>query len=314
MPTHQPLRVAAVQLDTDIGNVPRNLERCRQLVLQAHDQGATWIALPEFFNTGFCWKPELEQTIEGPNGQSVRFLQTLSKELSIVIGGSLLCRVSKDSVRNRYFCFSRGRLIGVHDKDLPTMWESTLYEGGDASDTGELGRIDEIRIGSAVCWEFMRTATSNRLKGRIDLLMGGSNWWSIPDNWPRWLTSGMENANRQNSIECVQDTARLIGAPILHAAHCNSFECPMPGFPLRYQGKMEGNTAIIDANGEILALRTAEEGEGVVVADITLGSAPASEPTPTRYWLRKRGLIPAFSWHYHGLLGRRYYHKYIKRT
>lgn len=315
MPNTQPITVAAIQLDTDIGNVSRNLQQCRALVLEARAQGARWIALPEFFNTGFCWKPELADCIEDDSGVSLEFLRSLSQELGIVIGGSLLYREPSGGVRNRYFCFNEGHLVGVHDKDLPTMWESSLYEAGDASDTGALGRADEIRIGSAVCWEFMRTATSRRLRGKIDILLGGSNWWSIPNNWPTWLASHMETANNQNSLQCVQDTARLLGVPIVHAAHCNAFDCPTPGLPITYQGNMEGNTAIIDGYGQVLAMRSWDEGQGVVIAQVTPGAVSNDlPPIPDSFWLRTRGVIPTLSWHYHGFLGRRYYKKHVKQT
>ena len=120
---------AAIQVDTDIGNVPSNLKRCERLVAEATLAGATWVALPEFFNTGISWDPNLANTIEDEQGPSARFLQALSKKHAIVLGGSFLCRVPEGGVRNRYLCFNQGVLVGRHDKDYPTMWESAFYEG-----------------------------------------------------------------------------------------------------------------------------------------------------------------------------------------
>ncbi|WP_298448770.1 carbon-nitrogen hydrolase family protein [uncultured Marinobacter sp.] len=306
-------RVAALQVDTRIGDTQYNLTRCKALVEEACQAGAQWIALPEFFNTGVSWQPSLVNAIEDENGLSAQMLQTLSSQHKIVLGGSFLCRLADGSVRNRYQCYNRGELVGYHDKDLPTMWESAFYEGGDAGDTGELGIIDGVRVGTAVCWEFLRTATSRRLRGKVDVIIGGSHWWSIPENWPV-LYPWLEPGNRENSLQTVQDTARLVGAPIIHASHCNDFSCPMPGLPLTYCGHLEGQAAIVDGQGNLVAHRTYEQGPGIVLADICMLAVEPAEPVPDRFWLRRRGLVPAFSWHLHGMLGRRWYKQNVKNA
>lgn len=191
------------------------------------------------------------------------------------------------------------------------MWESAFYEGGDPRDTGELGVIDGVRVGTAVCWEFLRTATSRRLRNKVDVIIGGSHWWSIPENWPVFY-SWLEPGNRENSLKTVQDTARLVGAPVIHGSHCNSFSCPMPGLPLTYRGHLEGQAAIIDGAGKVIARRTYEDGPGIVLAEIRMQAVEPASPVPERFWLRRRGVIPAFSWHLHGLLGRRWYRKNVR--
>lgn len=305
---------AAIQLDTEIGNTKKNLKACERLAEQALASGATWIGLPEFFNTGISWNPDLVNAIEYEDGPSANLLCNFSKKHAVVIGGSFLCRVPEGGVRNRYLCFSKGVLIGKHDKDLPTMWENAFYEGATDKDSGILGEIEGIRVGSAVCWEFIRTQTARRLRGKVDVIMGGSHWWSPPSNWPNLFIRKAAIYNTENLIKSVQETARLVGAPVIHGSHCNSFSCKMLGFPfLNYHGTLEGNTAIIDANGKILALRTKEQGEGIVTANITLKSIEVKEKIPKRFWLRYRSVLPAFAWHYHGFLGRRWYKRNVKK-
>ena len=269
--TNKPLEntvvAAAIQLDTEIGNTEKNLTACERLAEEALSSGATWIGLPEFFNTGISWNPDLLNAIEYEDGPSANFLRNFSQKHSVVIGGSFLCRVPEGGVRNRYLCFSKGELIGKHDKDLPTMWENAFYEGSDDNDSGIVGEIEGIRVGSAVCWEFIRTQTARRMQGKVDVIIGGSHWWSPPSNWPKFLVEKAAIYNNDNLMKSVQETARLIGAPVIHASHCNTFKCKMLGFPLlTYHGALEGNTAIIDASGKILARRRKEEGEGVVIA------------------------------------------------
>lgn len=312
-PIDAPITAAAIQLNTDIGNTEKNIAASKRLAEQACLAGAQWIALPEFFNTGISWKPELVNAIEDEQGPSATFLRDFSRQHSVVIGGSFLCRISSGGVRNRYLCFNNGQLVGKHDKDIPTMWENAFYEGGEPEDTGYLGEIEGVRVGTAVCWEFLRTQTAKRLRNKIDVLIGGSHWWSMPSNWPAWLVAKDEAYNTQNLLKTVQETARLIGAPIIHGSHCNQFSCKIPGLPfLTYQGILEGNAAIIDGKGNVLAVRTKEQGEGFVIADILLESLGAKDTIPQQFWLRKRSWLPTLSWHLHGFLGRAWYQKNVK--
>jgi predicted amidohydrolase len=307
-------KVAAIQLATKVGDSTANIASCQRLSLLAVHEGARWIALPEFFTTGVSWNPRIVAAIQTTDGAAASFLRDFSAKHQVVLGGSFLCRLSDGSVRNRYLCYANGTLVGKHDKDLPTMWENYFYEGSDPIDSGMLGTYDNTRIGAAVCWEFMRTMTARRLRNQVDVIMGGSCWWSIPTNYPGWLQRLWEPENSRNALAAIQDSARLIGAPVIHAAHCGEIECPMPGLPIKYRGFFEGNAAIVDASGQVLAHRSAAQGEGIVCADISLGAQAAIGKIPNRYWLRSRGFLPTFAWHHQRWLGRRWYARNIREA
>lgn len=305
------MKAAAIQLAVKIADSPANIASCERLALQAVQAGARYIALPEFFNTGVAWEPKLAQAIQPVDGPAASFLKDFSARHHVVIGGSFLCRLDDGRVRNRYLCFADGALVGRHDKDLPTMWENAFYEGGDPQDTGVLGTVAGVRVGAAVCWEFMRTGTARRLRGQVDLVIGGSCWWSMPTHYPL-AKQLFEPRNADNALAAVRDTARLIGAPVLHAAHCGQITCTMPGLPFGYRGHLEGNAAIIDADGRVLAHRSPRDGEGIVVAEVTPGARPAPAKIPQGFWLRRRGVLPAFAWHHQKLLGRRWYKRHVR--
>src|ERR1039458_8412541 len=108
-------------------------------------------------------------------------------------------------VRNAFLLAGPDGLFGRHDKDLPTMWENALYVGGDDDGVIEAG---EVTVGAAVCWEFMRTGTARRLRGRVDLVMGGSNWWSIPQRPPSAYTRRAEAANGATAARAPRPCAR----------------------------------------------------------------------------------------------------------
>ena len=309
----KPTKVAAIQLATKIGDSTANIASCERLALLAIQEGAQWIALPEFFPTGVSWNPKIVEAIQNTEGVAASFMRDFSAKHQVVLGGSFLCRLSDGSVRNRYLCYANGTLVGKHDKDLPTMWENYFYEGSDPIDSGILGTYDNTRIGAAVCWEFMRTMTTCRLRNQVDVVIGGSCWCSIPTNFPGFLQRLWEPENNHNSLAAIQDSARLIGAPVIHAAHCGEIECPMPGLPIKYRGYFEGNAAIVDASGHVLAHRSAKQGEGIVCAEISLGAQATTEEIPNRYWLRSRGILPIFAWHQQRCLGRRWYERNVRR-
>lgn len=308
------IKVAAIQIATKIADSAVNIANCERLLLLAVNEGARWIALPEFFNTGVSWNPKVAAAIQTLDGSAALFLRDFSARHHVMLGGSFLCRLPDGSVRNRYLCYADGTLVGWHDKDLPTMWENAFYQGGVPTDIGVLGTYENTRIGAAVCWEYMRTMTARRLRNRVDVIMGGSCWWSIPTNFPGVLQRLWEPTNSHNALAAIQDSARLIGVPVIHAAHCGEISCPMPGLPIAYRGFFEGHAAIVDADGKVLAHLSAEQGEGIIHAEILPGSRSATMEIPNRYWLRGRGLLPTFAWHQQRWLGRRWYARNIRQA
>jgi predicted amidohydrolase len=298
------LRVAAVQLEAVPADVDANLAACERLADAAGADGAEVIALPEFFTTGIGFLPELAERALAPDGAATELLLSLARRHGALVGGSFLCRDADGHVRNAYVLATPEGLAGRHDKDLPTMWENAFYVGG--ADAGAI-EAGELTIGAAVCWEMMRTQTVHRLRGRIDLAMTGSGWWSVP-----WV-GPLEAANEARARRAAATFSTFVGAPVVHAAHAGRVECRWPGAPmLPYRGHFEGATLIADADGRVLAERSWRDGEGIVIADLQPGrSTPTAEP-PARFWLHDRGAIAAFAWWFQRLHGRRWYERHVR--
>lgn len=305
------MRVAAVQLEVELGKVERNLDESERLAREAARQGAELVALPEFFTTGAAFVPELAGAALPPDGPATAMLTRVAGDEGIWIGGSFLCRDADGEVRNAFFLAGPdGELRGRHDKDLPTMWENAFYIGG--ADDGVID-AGPFEVGAAVCWELMRSATARRLVGRVDVVVGGSNWWSVPSWPPRRLTRRMEDANARTALHAPSAFARLVGAPVVHAAISGEIRCRMPELPLiPYRGRFEGGALIAAADGSVLGLRRGGEGSGVVVADTEVGRVPPVAPIPRRYWLHRRGLLPAIAWTTERLHGRRWYRRNVR--
>jgi len=305
------VRAAAVQLEARVADLDFNLAACARLADKAGAEGAELISLPEFFSTGIGFVPELIERALPPDGKATGLLRDLARRHGAFVGGSFLCRDPDGDVRNAFLLAAPGGAIaGRHDKDLPTMWENSFYVGG--HDDGVIAADEGLTVGVALCWELMRTQTVRRLRGRIDLAMGGSGWWSIPESWgPSAVMRRLEAKNERTAWTAVEAFPRYVGTPYVHAAHAGELSCGSPTMPLAYRGHFQGGTAIVDADGTVLARRDRRDGEGVVVAEVTPGRREPLADLPERFWLHRRGAIGAWAWNAERLHGRRWYRRHL---
>ena len=159
----------------------------------------------------------------------------------------------------------------------------------------------------------MRSRTAVRLRGKVDVVIGGSDWWSIPRWQPRAVSVRMQHANAATALRAPATVGRLVGAPVVHAANAGRFSCRLPELPsVTYRGHFQGGALVADADGQVLALRRHDEGSGVVLADVEIGRRPPHDPIPDRYWLHRRGPMSTYAWHTQRLHGRRWYRRNVR--
>jgi predicted amidohydrolase len=194
----------------------------------------------------------------------------------------------------------------MHDKDIPTMWENCYYRGGNDD-----GILDSPigKIGVALCWEFVRTQTARRLRGKVDMVVGGTCWWDLPKKGLT-LPKSLSERNRKLLHDTPGRFAEMVGAPVVHASHAGSFSGRSPWLPgVPYESVYLGETQIVDGSGKILQRLTREDGDGVITAKITPGAVDPSEEIPDRFWIPELPWAIRFVWKYQNVHGRRYYRK-----
>ncbi len=297
------LQVAAVQTRARLGAWEENLETALGLAGEAFAAGAEWVILPEFFTTAVGFHTVMLGAVEPLEGRTLGALRELAGRYGGVVGGSFIAW-RDGRPRNTFVLVFPGGSYLAHDKDQPTMWENCWYEGG--SDDGVL-TTPAGPVGAALCWELIRTRTVRRLRGRVDLVVGGSCWWTLPE---RRLPGFPPELHRRN-VSIMEATpgrfARLVGAPVVHAAHAGKLEGRLPlvpGFP--YASHFLGETQIVDASGEILARMRHEDGEGFVTAAVDPGRAVPSEEVPGGFWIPDLPVQFRLLWHLQNLHGRCY--------
>ncbi len=304
---------AAIQMEAKAGDVAANLEAVEALCKRAIASGARLIALPEFFTSRIVFQDSVFESVLPVDNEAIDLMRDLARQSDCSIGGSMLIADGAE-VYNRYCFVEPSGQLHTHDKDLPTMWENGFY--GPGHDEGQFD-TDIGSVGAAVCWELIRSQTVKRLAKRIDVVMAGSHWWALPSNWGglfNTLTASTRQYNRYLCENAPVEMARLLGVPVIHANHCGSFEtlsCCVPGATkgLRFKSEFVGCAQIVDANGHVLASRQASEGEGIVIADITLGSQQPRQDLGRDFWIPSLPLLLKMVWIVDRLWSRSYYQR-----
>lgn len=293
-------KVAAVQMQGRVAEVAYNLAHVRELLDEAVRHKPQVVVLPEFFTTSIVQDARLWRCSLEADNPALDLLKAFAQDHQLLVGGSYLEKRGRD-VYNCYVLVRPDGSVTRHDKDLPTMIENAYYTGGtdDGVHSTPLGRV-----GTAVCWETIRTQTVKRLAGHVDFLMTGSHWWAPPRDWvllKRFLHE-MDGMNRRIMRDTPARFARLLGVANLHAAHAGTLSGKIPALPAGWSGLpfnsyLVGETQIVDNQGKVLARMSAEEGAGVICADVDLTPAPPTEVLPARFWIPDLPLRFKFFWH-----------------
>jgi N-carbamoylputrescine amidase len=299
------MKVAAVQMTASLARVDHNLERAGELLEEAFRRGCEMVVLPEFFPSAVGFSPVMKTAARPFNGPVLEMMLEAARTHGGYVCGSFIATRGADNY-NTWVIASPDGSFTTHDKDQPTMWENCYYRGG--SDDGIL-KTPLGPVGVAMCWELVRTRTARRLRSKVDLLVGGSCWWGLPG--PAIPLPTKKSTSRRN-LEIMRDTparmARLLGCPVVHAAHAGDLTCRMPWVPLLpYRSHFLGETQIVNAKGEVLARLPREAGEGIITAEIEPGRVEPSEDIPEGFWIPSLPPLIRFAWFYMNLHGALYY-------
>jgi len=280
--TTQRIQASAIQMVPKLGDVRWNLNQAEQLIKQAIRQGAQWIILPEMFTSAAGFHNDMLRAIQPAQGEPFQLLKRLSREANVVIGGSFLAAHKQQVFNTFVLMFPDGSHV-THNKDLPTYWENCYYQRG--QDDGVM-KTPQGPVGAILCWEFIRSKTARRLHNKVRLVVGGSCWWTLPDDADpgsrRWAD------NLKMLQEAPPRMARMLGVPVIHGSHAGRFEGYFsPELPdVAYNSSYLGEAMIVDARGKVLARRSQQQGEGIVMATVDIPeTARPSEAITERFWI-----------------------------
>jgi predicted amidohydrolase len=280
------VRIAAVQAQLALGEVERNLERIEDLIRDAHrEHDAQVVVVPEAMTSPNAYSAKMRDVVRPVDGAPFQLLTRLARELDIVVAGGFLARRGDDAYGTYVLAEPDGR-AHLHDKDIPSAWEHHYYAPGDDDGRTHCATLG-LDVGLASGWEWGRHRTAARLRG-VDVVLGGMCWPSFPNNWPGplrlWATREHDIWVRQNR-ELPAQVARLVGAPVVYAAHVGPVEATFPLTPIPWRTVMIGDTQICEADGTVLARLPMEDGEGHIAADVHVGSVAPLDELADRFWI-----------------------------
>jgi predicted amidohydrolase len=302
--------VAAIQMCAKLAAVDHNLEMAEKLVETAFAEGANWAILPEFFTSAMAFHPEMLEAARPADGESYRLLVNLARKYGGVVGGSFLA-MDQGDVYNRFILAFPDGSTFIHDKDLPTMIENCYYRNG--TDDGIL-KTSVGNVGAVLCWEFTRSQTLKRLNNKVDVIVGGSCAWDIPEGFVGDEAGEIHNYLLNTLRDYPVNFAKTLGVPVVHASHAGDFSAfSPPDAAMPYNSHYLGETKIVDGYGQVLASRTYEEGEGIIYAEIELGQVNNKRSEiPDTFWLYEHPPMIKQSWDEQNKFGQDYYRQHHK--
>jgi predicted amidohydrolase len=331
------IRVAAIQSQPQLGDVDANLENVRKLVRRAFSAGAQWVVLPEFFTTGIIFDDSLLAGHRPLDGAPMQLLKELAREGGATVGGSYLAESDRD-VYNTFVLAHRDGKVYTHDKDFPSgPIEHAYYAGGEdaefaatlraygvqvsgepipsrpANNQAGVFALPDFNVGAALCWEMIRRRTVTRMVGKVDMVLACSAWPSIE---PEWGFPGMSHEQivglDANLLVMLQNApnhlARMLGVPVVHANFVGTLQATqLFGQSVTFATRYCGESKVVDARGTTVACRPAAEGEGVVVADLSLERTLPEDTPGDAFWMAELTPVLKELWYNQGAVGREYY-------
>jgi 5-aminopentanamidase len=237
------IRVAAVQMNPRLGDVPANLATILGRLREAAANDARLVVFPECALTGYCFDSKeeafpLAEPIPGPS------LETITEECRKLKTYCVVGLLERDGTRMFNACALVGPngFVGSYRKiHLPYLGVDRFNDPGDRP--FQVLDIGGMRIGMHICYD-----GSFPESGRVLTLLG-ADLLVLPTNWPR-------------HSECAAE----------HMMICRSMENVVFSMAVDRVGEERGfqfvgRSSIVDTTGAVMAMGSVDR-EEILYADI----------------------------------------------
>ncbi|MCP4173068.1 MAG: hypothetical protein GY758_20110 [Fuerstiella sp.] len=165
----QTLRVAAVTMNSILGQLQQTFQRIAEFCEQAVAERAELVLFPELVIHGHCTPNTWELAEAVPDGPSVERLVALAKQFRLFISAGM-SEKENDIVFNTQVLVGPGGYIGRQRKLHTSRDENFFYKGGRDINVFDIGKC---RIASIICYDnqFPEIARITALKGADVILM-----------------------------------------------------------------------------------------------------------------------------------------------
>jgi predicted amidohydrolase len=190
------IRVAAVQMDCKLGDVPANLDTIRSKLNEAADGGAKIVAFPECALTGYGFPDrrtaaEYAQPLPGPATQAVA---AVCKERNVFALFGLIEKVGDKLFNACAVVGPNGFVAGYRKIHMPCVGADRFLDPGDRPFA--VHDLGGIRVGVGICFDgsFPESARVLTLLG-ADLIC-------LPTNW---IDSAFRNATLVGRVRAMEN-------------------------------------------------------------------------------------------------------------
>ncbi len=239
------IRVAAVIMQSVVGNTQDNLARMEGFVQEAAAQGADLVCFPEMSITGYSVDKTIRKYAEPIPGPSTEAVARMAQENNILILAGLVEVIEGDSVTISQMAVAPDGLMGVYRKLHLGPPEQDLYQSGNEL---PIFQYRGTAFGIQLCYDghFPELSTLLALKGAEVLFVPHASPRRSPkekrNRWLRYLSARAYD----NSVFVV--TCNQVGDG---------------GAGLTFPGVV----LILDPKGQVMAERIGDD-EGMIMADL----------------------------------------------
>ena len=278
------LRVAAVQVASQPGQIASNHAHAMPFIETAEAQGAQLIVLPELFSCGYIPNPNIWQYGETLTGPTVAWLRETSRRLRIYLGAGFLEVDGADFYNSFALTDPEGELLSCARK---TRSEVYCFKYGAGR---HILHTDLGTLGVGICAD-NHYSTFPKLMARIGidiLLMPHGS--PMPYKTSKVISEADIEQTKEKVISLGTLYAEALGVPVIFANGVGAMQ-PMAGLLGRFMTpehfRLRGFSRITDSDGALLGALSEEE--GVLVTEVTLDPARKRYIAPPDYdgWLHE---------------------------
>ncbi len=282
----QTIRVAAVSINSLLGQVDRNIEQIAHWSKRAAEKGAELVLFPELQMQGHCTPNTWELAEEVPTGPICRRLAEIAQSCKLFLSVGI-SEKERSVVFNTQVLFGPDGYLGKQRKLHCSRDEVLYYKGGREMPVFDIGKC---KVGMIICYDnqFPEIARILALRGADVLLMPHAARMKMWDDSPGAAQAAREYAHdffissygmRARENACFAVLTNQAG----RAGYVDMYPRDSPNQPHH-----AGAALVFAPNGDVLASTSREEIQDEMIVHDLPAELLAAERSLANYTLKTR--------------------------
>jgi predicted amidohydrolase len=171
------MRVSAVALPIEIGELDTNLTRIRDAIDATESDGAHLVVFPELATSGYVFDDATEARALSMRADDSRLVALASHVPVGAVAVVGFCEADGDRLFNSALVIGRGSVLGRYRK--AHLWDAECDVFTPGSEAGAVFNTPVGRVGVAICYDSEFPELPRRLA------LAGADVLALPVNWPK---------------------------------------------------------------------------------------------------------------------------------